>query len=74
MLVETLHFERVINPKTYWNHELGSKFFLLSSLEYTLVNLSVFDKISFEMSENWNFVKIIGLGLNFIYEFEVCYI
>ena len=24
------------------------------------------------MSKNWNFVNIIGLGLNFTYEFEVC--
>ena len=24
------------------------------------------------MSKNWSFIKIIGLGLNFIYEFEVC--
>ena len=25
------------------------------------------------MSKNWNFVKIIGLGLNFTYTFEVCF-
>ena len=24
------------------------------------------------MSKNWTFQKIIGLGLNFTYEFEVC--
>ena len=26
------------------------------------------------MSKNWIFKKNIGLGLNFTYEFEVCYI
>ena len=26
------------------------------------------------MSKNWSFIKIIGLGLNFTYEFEVCFI
>ena len=25
------------------------------------------------MSKNWTFQKIIGLGLNFTYEFEVCF-
>ena len=39
MLVETLYFSGVNNPKTYLSHELGSKLFFLSSLEYKLVNL-----------------------------------
>ena len=73
MLVETPYFWGVINPKTYLNHDLGSKFFFLSSLAYKLVNLLVFEKISCKMSKNWSFIKIIGRGLNFTYEFEVCY-
>ena len=73
MLVETPYFWGVINSKTYLNLDLGSKFFFLSSLAYKLVNLLVFDKISCKMSKNWSFIKIIGQGLNFTYEFEVCY-
>ena len=72
MLVEKPYFGGVINPKTYLNHELGSKFFFLSDLAYKLVNLLVFEKCSCKMSKNWTFQKIIGLGLNFTYEFEVC--
>ena len=72
MLVETPYFWGVINPKTYLNHDLGSKFFFLSSLAYKLVNLLVFEKNSCKMSKNWSFIKIIGCGLNFTYEFEVC--
>ena len=26
------------------------------------------------MIKNWSFIEIIGRGLNFTYEFEVCYI
>ena len=74
MLVETPYFGGVINPKTYLNHELGSKFFSLSDLAYKLVNLLVLEKKSCKMSKNWTFQKIIGLGLNFSYEYEVCYI
>ena len=44
MLVETPYFGVVINPKTYVNHELGSKLFFLISLAYKLVNLLVFEK------------------------------
>ena len=44
------------------------------SLAYKLVNLLVFEKILYKMSKNWVFSKIIGLGLNCTYEFEVCYI
>ena len=65
MLVETSYFGGVINPKTYLNHELGSKFFFLSDLAYKLENLLVFEKKSCKMSKNWTFQKIIGLGLNF---------
>ena len=65
------YFGGVINPKTYLNHELGFKKFFLCSLAHELVNLLVFEKKSFKMSKNWNFVKIICLGLNFTYEFEV---
>ena len=36
------------------------------------MNLLVFEKYSFKISKNLNFVKIIGLGLNFTYESEVC--
>ena len=72
MLVEMPYFWGVINPKTYLNHDLGSKFFFLSSLAYKLVNLLVCEKISCKMSKNWSFIKIIGRGLNFTYEFEVC--
>ena len=72
MLVEKPNFVGVINPKAYLNHELGSKFFFLSDLAYKLVNLLVFEKFSCKMSKNWTFWKIIGLGLNFTYEFEVC--
>ena len=36
------------------------------------MNLLVFEKISYKMSKNWTFQKIIGLGVNFTYEFEVC--
>ena len=38
MLVEMPYSRRVINPKTYLNHELCSIFFL-GSLAYKLVNL-----------------------------------
>ena len=69
MLVEKPYFGGVINPKTYLNHDLGSNFFFLSDLAYKLVNLLVFEKISCKMSKNWTFQKIIGLGLNFTYEF-----
>ena len=48
-------------------------FFFLSDLAYELVNLLVFEKCSCKMSKKWTFQKIIGLGLNFTYEFEVCY-
>ena len=44
MLVETPYFGAVINPKTYLNHELGSKLCFLSNLTYKLVNLLVFGK------------------------------
>ena len=44
-----------------------------SSLEYKLVKLFVFENNSCKMSKNWTFKKNIGLGLNFTYEFEVCY-
>ena len=30
------------------------------------------EKKSFKMSKNLNFVKLIGLGLNFTYELKVC--
>ena len=73
MLVETPYFWGVINPKPYLNHDLGSKFFFLSSLAYKLVNLLLFEKISCKMSKNWSFTKIIGRGLNCTYEFEVFY-
>ena len=73
MLVETPYFGGVINTKTYLNHELGSNFFFLSDLEYKLVNLLVFEKCSCKMSKSWIFQKNIDLGLNFTYEFEVCY-
>ena len=55
------------------NHEVDSKFFFLSDLAYKLVNLLFFEKNSCKMSKNWTIQKIIGLGLNFTYEFEVCY-
>ena len=74
MLVKTPSFGGVIDPKSYLNHELGSKFFFLSGLAYKLVTLLVFEKCLCKMSKNWTFQKIIGLGLNFIYEFEACYI
>ena len=44
---------------------------ILSGLVYKLVNLLVFEKLSFKMSRNWTFVKVIGLVLNFTYDFEV---
>ena len=44
MLVKTPYFEGVINPKTYLNHELVSKIFLLNSLAYKLANLMVFEE------------------------------
>ena len=44
MLVETPFFGGVINPKTYLNHEVGSKGFFLISLVYKVVNLFVFEK------------------------------
>ena len=72
MLVEKPYFGGVLNPKTYSNHELGSKFFFLNDLAYKLVNLSVFEQFLCKMSKNWTFQKIIGLWLNFTYEFEVC--
>ena len=73
MLVEKPNFKGVINPKTYLNHDLGSKFFFLSDLAYKLVNLLVFEKFPCKISKNWTFQKIIGLGLNFTYEFGVCF-
>ena len=74
MLVEKPYFGGIINPKTYLNNELGSKFFFLSNLAYELVNLLVFEKFSCKMSKNWNFQIIIGRGLKFTYEYEVCFI
>ena len=44
MLVKTLYFGGIINQKTFLNHELGSKFFILTSLAFKLVNLLVFEK------------------------------
>ena len=74
MLVETPYFGGIINPKTYLNHELDSKFFFLGSLAYKLVKLFVLgEKKSIKMSKNWYFVKIIGLRFNFTYELEVCF-
>ena len=64
MLVENPYFGGVVNPKTYLNHEFGSKFFILSDLAYKLVK---------KMSKNWTFLKTIGLGLNFTFEFKVGY-
>ena len=52
MLVEMLYFGGVINPKTYFSHEIGSKVFFLSDLTYKLVNLLVLEKISCKMSKN----------------------
>ena len=71
MLVEMHYFGGVINSKTYLNLELGSKFFLLLlySLEYKLMNLLVFEEKNHEQEL---FFFIIGLGLNFTFEFEVC--
>ena len=40
---------------TYLNHELGSKFFFLSSFAHKLVNLLVFEKNSYKMSKDWFF-------------------
>ena len=53
LLVKTPYFGGVINQKTYLSHDLGSKFFFLSSLAYKLVNLLVFEeKKSCKMSKN----------------------
>ena len=52
MLVETPYSGGAINPKTYLYHELGSKFFFLSSLEYKLVYILVFKKISCKTSKS----------------------
>ena len=52
-MLETPCFREVINPKTYKNHELDSKFFFLSSLAYKLVNLWVFEKNFITRSKNW---------------------
>ena len=38
MLVERPYFGGAINPKTYLNHESGSKIFYLSILTYKLMN------------------------------------
>ena len=59
MLVEMPYFGGVINPKTYLNHELASKFFFLSDLAYKLVNLLVYEKKSGKMSKNWTFQKLL---------------
>ena len=53
---------------------LAPSVFFLSDLAYKLVNLLIFDFFFVKMSQNWNLVNIIGLGLNFTYEFEVCFI
>ena len=37
MSVKTFYFEGVINQNTYLNHELGSKFFFLSSFAYKFI-------------------------------------
>ena len=39
------YFGGVINPKTNFNHELGSKFFFLSDLAYKFVNLLVLKNV-----------------------------
>ena len=47
MSVETPYYSGgVINQKTYLNHELGPRFFSLSSLAYKLVNIFVFERNS----------------------------
>ena len=48
--------------------------FFLDNLAYKLLNLLVFENISCKMSKNWIFSKIIGLGVNCTYEFEVRFI
>ena len=72
MLLETPYFGGVINTKTYLNHELGSKFGFLNSLAYKLVNLLVKKKIM-QKEQIYFLFFIIGLELNFTYEFEVCF-
>ena len=73
-LMKTPYFGGAINPKTYLNHELGSKLLFLSSFAYKLVKLLVFEeKNSCKMSKNWFFSSIICFGLNFTYEFEVSF-
>ena len=72
MLLKTPYFGGVINQKTYLNHELSSKFFFLSSLAYELVKLLVFEKNHVKWART-EFFSIIGLGLNFTYELEVCF-
>ena len=52
MLMEKAYSGGVINPKTYLNHELGSKKIFRGSLAYNLVNLFVFEKISSKISKN----------------------
>ena len=56
MLVETHNSWGVINRKTYLNHELGSNFIFLNILAYDLVNLLVFEKMSYKMSKSFIFL------------------
>ena len=74
MLVKMLYFGGIINKKNLFIHELGSKFFFLGSLAYQLVNILVFEeKNHVKWVRTGFFSSIIGLGLNFTYEFEVCF-
>ena len=59
MLVKTPSFGGVINPKTNFSHELGSKFFFLSDLAYKLVNLLVFENIHVKWARTELFKKLL---------------
>ena len=62
MLAEKPYSGGVINPKPYLNHELGSKFFFLSSLAYKLVKLLVCKKKNLVKWARTNFFSNYGSG------------
>ena len=65
--------ERSLIKKPTSTMNLAPSLFLLSSLAYKLVNLLVLKKNHAKWARTELFSSIIGLGLNFTYEFEVCF-
>ena len=70
MMVKTLYFGGIIDKKKLHKLRIRLKVFFLSSFAYRLGNLFFY---SCKIGKNWFFSSNIGPGLNFTYEFEVCF-